>query len=101
MRAGSLLLTGCLIAVLALLPVTAEPGPIGGAAEPPGLNVVVRHQGGKATGRHTPSYSRRSTARRLCIQQVSFPRMTPLGGGYCDVKSPRGHPAIPYMATAH
>lgn len=43
-RAGSLFLTGCVIAVLAA-PVAAGPGPKGGPGEPAGPKAMVRHAG--------------------------------------------------------
>ena len=44
-RPGSLLLTGFLIAMLAVLPAAAGPGPKGGPAEPAGPKAMVRHPG--------------------------------------------------------
>lgn len=44
-RAGSLLLTGFLIATLAVLPAVAVPSQKGGPSEPAGPKVMVRHAG--------------------------------------------------------
>ncbi|HEV2284367.1 MAG TPA: hypothetical protein VGX75_18440 [bacterium] len=44
-RAGSLLLSMCVIAALAVLPAAAGPGPKGGPGGPPGQHPMVRHAG--------------------------------------------------------
>jgi hypothetical protein len=44
-RAGSLLLTVCMIAALAVLPAAAGPGPKTGPGAPPGQQRMVRHAG--------------------------------------------------------